>query len=369
MLDPPDASSRGRVCAPVLRRRGDSAPGAHEGARALAGGQTLVNVMKARAASPDVLVDLNRLEELRAITVSGDTLQLGAMATYTQMMASSEVDVSRPILAEVAAQIADVQVRNRGTIGGNVCSNDPTNHLPPLLVALGASMTIRGADGERTVPAEEFFLGVYMTAVGEGELLLSVSVPAAANAADGFSSITIGRDGTCIANAAASLAGDSVRIALGCVDAVPVLLDPPRAATRAASARRSRTRRSIRRPTCTPPPTTAAIWPASARSARSSRPRSEAGERAGAGHEPDDLRRGQRRRLRARRRRAPAARPLHPRRPRADRDAHRLRHRQLRRLHGPSRRPGGEELHAARRAGGRRQGARRSRGSRRPTAS
>lgn len=199
---------------------------AHEGARALAGGQTLVNVMKARAASPDVLVDLNRLEELRAISVSGDTLQLGAMATYTQIMASSEVDVSRPVVAEVAAQIADVQVRNRGTIGGNVCSNDPTNHLPPLLVALGASMTIRGADGERTVPAEEFFLGVYMTAVGEGELLLSVSVPASANAADGFASVTIGRDGTCIANAAASLSGGAPRIALGCVDAVPVLVTP-----------------------------------------------------------------------------------------------------------------------------------------------
>ena len=76
------------------------------------------------------------------------------MATYTQIMDSSEVEVSRPILAEVAAQIADVQVRNRGTIGGNVCSNDPTNHLPPLLVAVGASMTIRSEAGERTVPAE-----------------------------------------------------------------------------------------------------------------------------------------------------------------------------------------------------------------------
>ena len=200
--------------------------GAHEGARALAGGQTLVNVMKARAASPDVLVDLNRLEELREITVSGGTLQLGAMATYTQIINSSEVEVARPILAEVAAQIADVQVRNRGTIGGNVCSNDPTNHLPPLLVALGATMTIRGESGERTVAADEFFLGVYMTVVGEGELLLSISVPAAANAADGFASVTIGRDGTCLASAAASLAGDSVRIALGCVDAVPVLLAP-----------------------------------------------------------------------------------------------------------------------------------------------
>ena len=198
----------------------------HEGARALAGGQTIVNVMKARAASPDVLVDLNRLDELRSISVAGETLQIGAMATYTQIMASSEVEVSRPILAEVAAQIADVQVRNRGTIGGNICSNDPTNHLPPLLVALDASMTIRGGEGERTVPAAEFFVGVYMTAVAEGELLMSVSVPATANAADGFTSVTIGRDGTCLANAAACLAGDSVRIALGCVDAVPVLLTP-----------------------------------------------------------------------------------------------------------------------------------------------
>ena len=130
---------------------GDRASGCidHEGARALAGGQTIVNVMKARAASPDVLVDLNRLDELRSISVSGDTLRLGAMATYTEIMGSSEVEVARPILAEVAAQIADVQVRNRGTIGGNACSNDPTNHLPPLLVALGASMTIRGEGGER----------------------------------------------------------------------------------------------------------------------------------------------------------------------------------------------------------------------------
>ena len=200
--------------------------GAHEGARALAGGQTLVNVMKARAASPDVLVDLNRLEDLRRICVSGETLQLGAMATCTQIMGSSEVEVSRPILGEVAAQIADVQVRNRGTIGGNVCSNDPTNHLPPLLVALDATFTVLGQSGERTVPVGEFFLGVYLTAVGEGELLTSIEVPAAGNAADGFASITIGRDGTCIVNAAASLESGSPRIAIGCVDAIPVLVQP-----------------------------------------------------------------------------------------------------------------------------------------------
>ena len=125
----------------------------HDGARALAGGQTLVNVMKARAASPDVLVDLADLAELRTISFSADqsSLEIGAMVTNTQLIASSEVEVARPILAEVAATIADVQIRNRGTIGGNVCVNDPTNHYPPLLVALGASFTIQSTAGERTV--------------------------------------------------------------------------------------------------------------------------------------------------------------------------------------------------------------------------
>src|SRR5215207_7737823 len=136
--------------------------GAHDGARALAGGQTLTNVMKARAAALDVLVDLNDLAELRTISRSPDGgLELGAMATLAEVTRSTDVAEGCAILAQVAAQIADVQVRNRGTIGGNVCSNDPTNHLPPLMVALSATMTIRGADGERAVSAEDFFLGVY----------------------------------------------------------------------------------------------------------------------------------------------------------------------------------------------------------------
>ena len=198
--------------------------GEHEGARALAGGQTLINVMKARAASPDVLVDLNGLEELKGIELGADgTLELGAMTTYTEVIESAEAR-ARPILGEVCAQIADVQVRNRGTIGGNVCSNDPTNHLPPLLVALGATMTILGAAGEHTVSAEKFFLGVYLTAAGPGELLTKVTVPAGKG--DGFASLTIGRDGTCIVSAAASVNGGGPRVAIGCVDAVPVLVRP-----------------------------------------------------------------------------------------------------------------------------------------------
>jgi carbon-monoxide dehydrogenase medium subunit len=194
----------------------------HDGARALAGGQTLVNVMKQRAASPDVLVDLADLDELRAISVSGTTLEIGAMATLAAIMRSSEVEVSRPILAAVAATVADVQVRNRGTLGGNICVNDPTNHFPPLLVALGASMTIRSAAGERVVTAEEFFVGVFETAVGEGDLLTSISVPAAGKGTgDGMAGVTLGAHGTYVANAAASVVDGTWRIALGCVDAVP----------------------------------------------------------------------------------------------------------------------------------------------------
>ena len=196
---------------------------ADDGARALAGGQTLVNVMKARAGSPDVLVDLNGIDALKGIELGGDgTLEIGAMTTYSEIVASSEAR-ARPILGAVCAQIADVQVRNRGTIGGNVCTNDPTNHLPPLLAAIGAEFTIQGADGSRTVSAADFFLGVYFTAVGPGELLTSVRIPAGRS--DGFAAVTLGVDGTCIASAAASLNGH-VRVALGCVDAVPVVLEP-----------------------------------------------------------------------------------------------------------------------------------------------
>ena len=198
---------------------------AHDGARALAGGQTLTNVMKARAAAPDVLVDLNGLEELRTIARTGDGgLELGSMVTLSELIRSSEVAEARPILGEVASQIADVQVRNRGTIGGNICSNDPTNHLPPLVAALGATMTIRGADGERTVTADEFFVGVYMTAVRPGELLTKITIPATAGTGDGFASVTIGNDGTCICNAAATVQDGQARIGLGCVAAVPLVV-------------------------------------------------------------------------------------------------------------------------------------------------
>jgi carbon-monoxide dehydrogenase medium subunit len=175
--------------------------------------------MKARAASPDVLVDLQDLDELRGVRDLGSgSVEIGAMTTYSQL-AGDEAAGARSIIGEVASTIADVQVRNRGTIGGNVCFNDPTSHFPPLLVALDASFTVVGTGGERTVPAAEFFLGVYMTAAGPGELLTKITIPPGGQ--DGFAAVTIGRDGMAVVTVAASLNGGA-RIAIGCVDAVPV---------------------------------------------------------------------------------------------------------------------------------------------------
>jgi len=195
-----------------------------EDARALAGGQSLVNVMKTRVAAPELVVDLNRIEPLRAISEDGGALVIGAMATYSASVASAEVAAARPILAQVASTIADVQVRNRGTIGGNVCSNDPTNHFPPLLAALGAEFAIAGANTERTATVEEFFEGVFMTAVHPGELLTTIRIPAKGDARDGWASATLGKEGTGIVSVAATVSDGNARLAIGCVAATPVIV-------------------------------------------------------------------------------------------------------------------------------------------------
>jgi len=198
-----------------------------EDARALAGGQSLVNVMKTRVAAPELVVDLNRIEELRAIeTGANGELVIGAMVTYDELIRSEAVRAARPILAEVAVTIADVQVRNRGTVGGNLCVNDPTNHLPPLMAATRSTMTIRALEAERTVTSDEFFQGVYLTAVTPGEMLTRVTVPALEpGEGDGWASVALGKDGTGIVNVAATVRDGRARIAIGCVSAVPIVIE------------------------------------------------------------------------------------------------------------------------------------------------
>jgi carbon-monoxide dehydrogenase medium subunit len=197
---------------------------AHEDARALAGGQSLVNVMKTRVAAPELVVDLNGIDALRGVASDDGALVIGSMTTYAAIVDSPEVASARPILAEVARTIADVQVRNRGTIGGNVCSNDPTNHFPPVLAAMGAEFTIRAPESERTATADVFFEGVFATAVHPGELLTSIRIPAKGAARDGWASATLGKEGTGIVSVAACVSGGTARIAIGCVAATPVVV-------------------------------------------------------------------------------------------------------------------------------------------------
>lgn len=148
-----------------------------EDARPLAGGHSLLPVMKMRLASPGALIDLGRISELAGIRRDGDELRIGAMTVYADIAASGAVLEGCPALAETVSLIGDRQVRNRGTIGGSVSHADPAADLPTLLVALDATVVSHGLTGERETPAREFFLGTFTTALGPGELVTAVRVP------------------------------------------------------------------------------------------------------------------------------------------------------------------------------------------------
>jgi carbon-monoxide dehydrogenase medium subunit len=146
-------------------------------ARPLAGGHSLVPMMKLRLATPAHLVDLHGVAALKGIRRDGNTVTIGAMTTQHELLASEEIGNALPILHETALLIADPQVRYRGTIGGNVANGDPGNDMPALMITLGASYKLEGPSGARDVAASEFYQGAYFTALEPGEILTSVSVP------------------------------------------------------------------------------------------------------------------------------------------------------------------------------------------------
>lgn len=146
-------------------------------ARVVAGGHSLIPMMKLRMATPEHLIDLQGVDELKYANIEGDTLVLGAMLTQTEMLASADVAGACPILIEASEQIADPQVRNLGSIGGNVANGDPGNDLPAVMQALDAQYVLSGPDGERNVAAREFYEAAYFTALEEGEILTSVRIP------------------------------------------------------------------------------------------------------------------------------------------------------------------------------------------------
>ena len=149
-----------------------------EESRPLAGGHSLLPLMKMRLSTPEALVDLADVPGLDGISEDGDGLRVGALATHASVAASDLVRSRCPVLAETAALIGDAQVRNRGTLGGSVAHADPAADYPTILTALGATLSVTGANGEREIAADDFFVGMFATALRPGELVVAAKVPA-----------------------------------------------------------------------------------------------------------------------------------------------------------------------------------------------
>ena len=149
-----------------------------ERARVLAGGQSLMPAMNLRLLTPEWIVDIGGLSELRGISVGGSRVTIGALTRHVDLLKSVDVAAHAPLLAEATAHIAHPAIRNRGTIGGSLAHADPASELPACMVALDATIILRGATGERRIPATEFFTGVYETALSAAELLVAVELPA-----------------------------------------------------------------------------------------------------------------------------------------------------------------------------------------------
>ncbi|MCH7747949.1 MAG: xanthine dehydrogenase family protein subunit M [Acidobacteria bacterium] len=151
----------------------------HPGAKLLAGGHSLIPLLKLRLTTPPALIDIGRLDELKGISVTDGRVRIGALTTHAELAASSELAARCPALAEAAGLIGDPAVRNRGTIGGNVAHADPASDLPTVLRALDATIAVTVDGSERSIPAADFFEGMMETALGDHDIVTAIEVPAA----------------------------------------------------------------------------------------------------------------------------------------------------------------------------------------------
>jgi carbon-monoxide dehydrogenase medium subunit len=148
-------------------------------AKVLAGGQSLMPAMNLRLISPELIVDIGDLAELRGIVVKSDVLSIGALTRHADLLKSPEIAAHAPLLTDAIAHVAHPAIRNRGTIGGSLAHADPASELPACMVALDATIIVRGPHGERRVAAKEFFTGIYETVLSPQELLVAIEVPVA----------------------------------------------------------------------------------------------------------------------------------------------------------------------------------------------
>ncbi len=154
----------------LLQQYGDSA-------KILAGGHSLVPTMKLRLATPETLIDIGGITELKYINDKGDYLAIGAGTTHWAIESSDLVSQKAPALSQAAGQIGDVQVRNRGTIGGALAHSDPQADYPGVVLALDATIVVQGSGGERTIPVSDYFTGLWETALGEEEIMTEIRIP------------------------------------------------------------------------------------------------------------------------------------------------------------------------------------------------
>ncbi|MGB7100687.1 MAG: xanthine dehydrogenase family protein subunit M [Xanthobacteraceae bacterium] len=145
--------------------------------RALAGGHSLIPMMKLRLATPANLIDLAAIAELKGVRTDGNDIVVGAMTTQHELLGSDVLGAKVPILAETSAQVADPQVRYLGTLGGNVANGDPGNDMPAVMLCLNATYHVMGKNGERRIPARQFYQGAYFTSLEPGDVLTAVRIP------------------------------------------------------------------------------------------------------------------------------------------------------------------------------------------------
>lgn len=159
-------------------------------AKLLAGGHSLLPLMKLRLAAPEVLVDLAPISELRYVRIEGDTVAIGALSRYHDLHHDQILRRQAPLVAHVAGVVGDQQVRHRGTIGGSLAHADPAADLPAAILACDGDLVVRGPGGQRTIPAAEFFLGPFTTPLDPDELLTEIRLPARPGAGWGFEKFT-----------------------------------------------------------------------------------------------------------------------------------------------------------------------------------
>jgi carbon-monoxide dehydrogenase medium subunit len=148
-----------------------------EDAKVLAGGQSLIPMLRLRFVRPSLLVDVGRLDDLRYVREDGDRIAIGALTRHAELVGDQVLRQGCAVISEVAEHVGDPQIRHRGTIGGSIAHGDPASDLGTILLALGADLVAQGPDGERTIPAVDFFLGPFMTSLGARDVLTEIRVP------------------------------------------------------------------------------------------------------------------------------------------------------------------------------------------------